>query len=261
VCSSDLYNHYISALNKCHPEYVSFLLDKKSLSVKDVNSILQMIPDEMKLFFKKDYAQEIYIRFQSKYFDDSRNYLTLRKLLEDKKVLLLGPGESLNLEKSVINTYIKEYNPVVISTNFIPTDFKIDYAFFSNIKRYSKLKELDEIIDLREKLIITSNIIENDIKIDFQFSYESLIEKDNIIIDNSLLLLINALIKLDIKDINLAGFDGYNEKNMNYYKRDFSFDFTRDQILNNNATIAKYLNKNKKNLTLNFVTKSLYEIE
>ena len=42
------YNFYISAMQNCHPNYVQFLLDKKTLSVTSINEILSKI---MRFFY------------------------------------------------------------------------------------------------------------------------------------------------------------------------------------------------------------------
>lgn len=38
--------YYIAASNRCHPDYVSYLMNKRTLSVTAVNEILQQIPEE-----------------------------------------------------------------------------------------------------------------------------------------------------------------------------------------------------------------------
>ena len=46
---------YIAAKNDCHPNYVKYLLDKKTLAVKDVDNILGMINEESKLKYDAEY--------------------------------------------------------------------------------------------------------------------------------------------------------------------------------------------------------------
>ena len=52
---------YISAETKCHPNYVSYYLDKKTLSVKQIMELLESLKNEKKLLYDKDYAEQMYL--------------------------------------------------------------------------------------------------------------------------------------------------------------------------------------------------------
>ena len=58
---------YISALNECHPNYVTQLLEKKTLSVKQINEILSKLPKEndKNLLYDKEYCERLYQDFQN----------------------------------------------------------------------------------------------------------------------------------------------------------------------------------------------------
>ena len=51
--------YFLSAANRCHPNYVSYMYGKENLSLSKINSILgQIEPDERKLLYDKDSTDE-----------------------------------------------------------------------------------------------------------------------------------------------------------------------------------------------------------
>lgn len=53
--------YYVAALNDCHPNYVKYLLEKNSLSIKSVNELLQKLPAEKKLHYNANLMEELYL--------------------------------------------------------------------------------------------------------------------------------------------------------------------------------------------------------
>ena len=80
---------YLSAKNKCHPSYVSYLQEKSNLSVSDMDSLLSKIePDDNKLLYKKEIAESLYDLYKNEVCDDEAPHS------ENKKVL--AGSESFN---------------------------------------------------------------------------------------------------------------------------------------------------------------------
>ena len=126
----------------------------------------------------------------------------------------MAPGITIEKYKPVITKYIQDYNPIVISVNFKPCDFKIDYIFFSNAIRWEEFKGNKEESD-SEKYILTSNIHTKDDK-SLVINYSSLIEESSVLPDNSTIMLLNLLDQLGVSKIAIAGFDGLDEQQSNY---------------------------------------------
>lgn len=252
------YNFYISALNKCHPNYVNYLLEKKTLSVESINKILSNLSDEMKLNYNKDFIEELYINHQSRFFNDTEVIKLIQKQLNGKNLLILGPGISIDKESFEVKKFIGRYSPTVIAINFLPSDYIADFIFLTNSKRYSMLHD-NNYKEIGAKIIATSNIMELDVKIDHVLDYESLINREYEIFDNGLILCMNLLIRIGIKELSLAGFDGYYQESSNYYVRGFSL--SEDKKLQNltNFSLTEYIKKVRGKLSLNFITKSIYE--
>lgn len=254
------YIFYISAMQNCHPNYVQFLLDKKTLSVKAVNKLLADIPDDKKLLFDKQYIMDSYTNYQINSIDDNETYKGLSSLC-GREILLIGSGASIVNERDAVNNYILKNRPVVVSVNFYAEDFSPDYIFISNSKRYSQISDLpDNHLD-NTKIIATSNIDAVNVPVDFMLNYESLLLSDFIGCDNALVLLLNALINLGISNVSLAGFDGYTPYGSNYYSDEHCYTFEVKSKLEANKNMSAMLSYLADKINMNFVTNTIYEIK
>jgi len=236
------FEYYIAALNDCHPSYVQYLLDKKTLSVKSVNEILANIITEKKLSYDKQLVENLYREYQDRYCDDALTIETLGNEFSNKKILLLGPGKTLHDNFTVIEDFIKENKPVIISINFLNESFPIDFVFMGNSKRYSQFFHKIYGENTIVKIICTSNITEAGKKIDFMVNYSSLLADDQVIRDNPLVMFIHLLKNIGIKEIWLAGFDGYTQDNsINYYGEYVRLLYCQDNVVLRNDAIKKEL--------------------
>lgn len=57
--------HYLAASNDCHPNYVTYLMNKQTLSLRSINEILGGLKGEKKLLYDKNCIEDLYIRYQS----------------------------------------------------------------------------------------------------------------------------------------------------------------------------------------------------
>lgn len=250
------YNFYISAMQNCHPSYVEFLLNKKTLTITNVNGILSKIPEELKLLYNKDYIEKAYTDFQSNSIDDSNDINKLKDILKNNKILLLGPGMSIVEEKNKISDYIQKEKPIIISVNFNPKSYKSDFIFLSNAKRYISLLDTNF---SNSSLIITSNVTDYENKADYVLNYASSLKEGLDKNDNSLLLIIHNLCRIGIKDIVLAGFDGFRANSENYSDKSYSFYGNEDYKVHNNKIISKSIKELSKEIRIEFITETLYK--
>lgn len=250
---------YIAASTKCHPNYVSFLMNKKTLSVKQILDILNGLNFEKKLMYDGKYAEQVYLDYQNVSCDDSNDIILLKETLKNKKILILGPGKNLRKEKNKIARYIASERPTVISVNFIPKDIKVDFVFLTKSKRYTQmLSDLKETINASVDIIATSNVTKTTGNFKYILNYSSLIDINTDIIDNSLIMLLKALEILHIKKVALAGFDGYSKRSDNYFNvsREYSYVKEKADYLNN--YVKEYLQQSKDSISLTFITSSRY---
>ena len=252
--------YYLAASNDCHPNYVSYLVNKRTLSVKSVNEILGKLEGEKKLLYDKSYVERLDMNYQAIDVDDTTAVTMLTDTFHDRDILLLGPGTSVRHEKGKIDHYIKTHDPLVISINFVDDAFKIDYLFLTNSKRYVQLATTLSQKQNDFKIIATSNLTKTNGAFEYTLKYSSLIDDEAEIIDNPLFMLLKALSRWQIPHVGLAGFDGYrNGLKENYINPNMEYHFDEEQTAAINQHAREVLHGMENTLDIEFVTTSLYE--
>lgn len=251
------YNFFISAMQNCHPEYVQYLLDKKTLTVSAINEILSHIPKQAKLLYDSQYIERAYIEYQSHSIDDQKDVERLKKEVSNQLVILLGPGKSIFSQREEIKKIIAQSNAIVMGVNSVPMGYEPDFLFVSNAKRYSKLADADN--NIASKFIITSNITPFDRKPDFILNYQTLLQQREDINDNALLLCLTALCKCGVREVKLAGFDGFSDSAKDYYDVSYSFAGNEMYRVQSNNITKKALRDMGEKIAISFLTKSLYQ--
>ncbi len=244
---------YLSAANSCHPNYAIYFSGKGTLTVKSYNEILKSIPKEDKAIYSKEKAEEIYKQYQEKFIDDRETVKALENELHGRNILLMGPGSSLAKEKEKIDNYIKEKNPIVIALNFIPSDYKSDYVFSCHMRRYKNIQDVDNV-----KKIVTSNLREAQ-KFDYMVNFASYAADEPEIMENSGIMCVNLLIHLGVKNVCLAGLDGYDTDNRgNYVNSGLEYDFSPEVLKLRNELIKKEFAGKAGKIDIEFLTESVY---
>ncbi len=248
---------YISGTLNVHPNYAIYLAEKNTLTEKSLYEILKNIKEEDRQKYKKEIAENYYIEYMNVFKDDVEDIKKLTDEMKGKNILVLAPGRSINDNKEKINKELLKSDTISISLNFYNNDFKTDYLFSSNMRRYSKLD--DKIRnDIKTKVILTSNMREAKNK-DYIINFFSLALESKDIIDNAALMVFKLLIKLGISSVKVAGMDGYDVHNPYVYSDESTqFDFSNVADIRNKL-IKKELEQIKKSLKVEFITKSLYE--
>lgn len=247
---------YLSASTGCHPNYAIYFAEKDTLTVKSFNEILRSIPQESKTKFSKECAEKIYREYQENYIDDKDALQMLAKELQGKKVVLLAPGHSLEEYREKVVTECHKADNCVIAVNFRANDFEPDYVFCSNLRRFVRMQGKKPV-----KFLVTSNLRDN-VESDIVFNFASYTSKEPDIIDNSGLMLLRILSAAGVKQVAIAGMDGYTlHRNENYYDHHMEEDSFSDQATRRNQLIADELRIIGKTMKLNYVTPSIYEVE
>lgn len=246
---------YISGTLNVHPNYAIYMAERGTLTEKSLYEVLKNISFEDSQVYKKEIAEKYYMEYQGNSIDDKEDINKLKAIFEGKKVLVLAPGRSINQHKDEINKVISDKDVVSISINFFKDEFKTDFLFSSNMRRYGKLDG-----KFNGKTIITSNMKEA-IHKDYVINFYSIAMENKDIIDNAGLMIIKLLVKLGVKEVLLAGMDGYNPSNPYVYSDENThYDFSKDAT-RRNELISKEIKELKKQVSISFVTKSLYDIE
>ena len=203
--------YFLSARFNLHRNYAEHYLNKGDLTNRDINHILSRIDRKKATVFDPAYADQLYEEYKNNAIDDSPVRSELHRLLSGRQILVIAPGSSVSEYRDRISSFISEEAPVVISVNFLPDQLPVDFAFFSNNKRFDRLERCES------KIIATSNL--NDDRIDFRLDYNSLSGAFSQGC-NSLIMLLKLLKEMDVKEVHLAGADGYQIGGRNYYNGD-----------------------------------------
>lgn len=255
--------YFLSAANRCHPNYVSYMYGKENLSLSKINSILgQIEPDERKLLYDKDIAEKIYENYVNQNIESYGVITRLAEELSDKTLLLVGPGKNVKFQKRIIEDFVKREKPVIISINYLPDDIGADYIFITKRNRYLELAEyFCNITDKGIKIIATSNVESRVKNFDYVVDRTPLLDKKSSIPDNSFLMLLKLLMQIGIKKITCAGFDGYSAKDDNYFNPNMEYSFVKKEAYRLNTYIRDVLKNEYKDMEIQFLTYSHYTEE
>lgn len=240
--------YFLSARFNLHRNYAEHYLKKGDLTIREINHILARFDDNKKTAFDESYADSLYESYKNNQIDDSSSRTKLHHILSGKNILLIAPGSSIVTYKKKIDDFVKQENPVIISINFVPELYNVDFAFFSNNKRFSNLENVSC------KTIITSNLLSDlaDFKIDYN-SLSGAFDQGC----NSFIMILKLLKEMNTKAIFIAGADGYTESGKNYYKSNIRT-YTKHGNKFNMAVANAVRNLD---LEVTFLTPSAYETE
>lgn len=248
--------HYLSGSKGCHPNYASFLVNKKTLSISSINEILDQLTNEDKIIFNKKLINDLYFKFLNK--NRSQLMFNNELFLNANDILVLGSGISVKDEEEKILNYIEFNKPLVLSLNHIPNKINADFIFFTNQKRYDEF--IEKITDSKS-VIISSNVtcLAN---LEHMVVEHKQLLNNNLNIDNVAIHFIQLMINIGRTNLSIAGLDGYSDQlNNNYsyneYNRITSFKEAKEQ----NEMIANAISVLAKSIKIKFVTKSMFENE
>ena len=89
-----------------------------------------------------------------------------------------------------------------------------------------------------------------------------LLEQSERIKDNSLLMLLQVMRKAGVSKLACAGFDGYSEKEDNYFNPKMEYSFVKDEADHLNHHMRDALNNQYADMDIEFITYSHYtEVE
>ncbi len=252
---------YIAAATKCHPNYVKYFMNKRTLSVKRIMELLGELEPARRLLYDARYAEQKYIEYQSVACDDAGTMAVLREKIAGRRLLLLGPGRNMERQLGRVQAFIARERPLVITVNFVPEEIRVDAIFLTKSKRYTQMMDIKRRgLNKKAKIIATSNVTRTAGGFPYVVSYEKLIDKDTEVSDNSLVMFLRLLVELGAKEVSLAGFDGYSKTDDNYFDQAFEYSFSKEKADYFNRYVKEYLSKVANKISASFVTDSYYQI-
>ena len=201
-------NYFIAGAYSAHVNNITYLKKKNSIRYKDTRYILNKIGAVPRKRYDYDLLESTYMDYLNSEIDDSTTISKLTEELSDKNVVIVCPGPTASSYHEEIQKYVNENDAIVISVNFKYDKVKPNYIYFSNIKRYSFWSNDNTTADIPK--ILTSNITSNPNDNEMVVSFINLVKCGWEHMDNSAILLLRLLDKLNVKSIAIAGFDGFN---------------------------------------------------
>jgi len=226
----------MSGIYKSHPNNVFYLTEKFRLSTNDIKNLLSQLDEQARQRYDYDRLDKIHQDYYDTKYNDSNELSALKTMFAGKPILVLAPGTTLNTHRLLIDEYIDQHDPVIISVNFI-SEYTNAYGFYANKKRYMRTEINDEI-----KTIATSNISKrkaNEIIVD----YYKLVNNGHKVFDNSTLMLLNLLKRLRVKEIAIAGMDGFSNNADNYFDPVLNVERLASRLNEINEGIVEVLTK------------------
>ena len=253
--------YHIAAHHVCHPNYASYLIDRQTLTMKDIEKIIQSIPQDYKVLYDRRLIERLYSRFQSRKIDDSAAVDTISRDIAGRRLLLLAPGATLTSEYEQILAFIQREHPYVVSVNFADSRFPIDACFVSNHKRMDIIgQELRSLRDIR--LILTSNLAGSGRENCLYVDYDSYTSGEDSVSDNAGLMLLKLLRRCGAQEVWLAGFDGFDTGAQElYYSGEMSLDIPGSRARERQEKIRTQLREMAQEMAITFLTPSAYAKE
>ncbi len=247
--------YYLSSTNHCTPSYASFFYEKHTLTIEEISILLGRIAEEKKISFDREYAKRLYYSFIEKKVDDTAEIAKLTENYSGKTVLLVAPGKSICQQEDKILQYIATERPDVIAVNHIWNKAE-DVIFCTKSSSY------DASFNAKKKIIATSNIDISEYDNQIIVNYSNYNRFDTYETDISGIILINLLLKIGVKEVVLAGFDGFSvDINNNYYDKLLQRPVNSAAMFERNVLLSRYLTSVKEKITITFLTESIYEKE
>lgn len=244
--------NYLSAKHNAHPNYAGYLDSKKTLTVEAMEDIFNLMDEDKKTDYDKNYIEELYVRYMATGKVQNEHLQELKEKIEGKTVLIIAPGTSSKLERDKIVSYVLKSDVTTFSINFDYPELETDYIFLSNLRRYRALGS-----SKMGKCIVTSNVPSMDTYL--QTRYSELLNDVEAVEDNAGLMLIKFLINMGVKKVVIAGIDGYSiDPAENFADNKMSFYTQKATFEAMNAGLNIVLNKYKENIELEYLTTPKY---
>lgn len=248
--------YYLSSANHCTPSYASHFYNKHQLPIDQVGELLSMIAEEKKISFDKNYAEELWRTYnENKQVDDTNVVAEMKKHFTGKKVLLVGPGKSISLYYDKIESLIKEEDIFSIGLN-LTDKFDVNFLLATRQDVY------ETAVNEGKRVITTSNVSKGargNVKV---LNYKNWIEiSDGRTHDSSLVIALNLLKQCKVKEILLAGLDGFTVNiNENYSDPNLRHPVSVEQVERRNTYYKNFIaNLKKQGFNIKFITPSKYE--
>jgi len=246
--------HFLSASEHCHPNYASFLINKKNLSIVEIKKLLASISSEERREFNKKLIEQLYVNSKETMNLCLKN---LPAIFYRKNILLIASGKSVEVSKQYVAEKVIENEFHAVSLNHINSHIPCDYYLFSNQLRYDEFCEKLN----PDNLIVTSNIkIRSNHQNCYVVDYKEIFEHNGLCNDNGAILMLNLLAMNGLQEVAVAGLDGYDPQQPNNYSyNEYNRVLDSDTLLAINDNLASSISIISQTLHINYLTPSRFK--
>ena len=257
--------YFLSGTYCAHVNNIAYLNKSHRTSNAAIKKILECMPADKRLVYDYDLLEETYIAQCENPLDDSDTINKLRPIADYSEVLLIAPGQSVNKEIVHIKRISQKEETLTIGINAYIDGFAYDYLFFTNEMRIAYAYETFGEVLRNIPVIITSNLTEKvmdlGLKTVYEVNYSSLMKRGWVHFDNSMIMCLRLLAKLNVKNVLIAGMDGYGRKNT-YSSEMLKTDISENEIQQLNEEIQSMLDEfqtSSNMVHIQFITNSIYK--
>ncbi|HCT90064.1 MAG TPA: 4-hydroxy-2-ketovalerate aldolase [Lachnospiraceae bacterium] len=240
----------LSAQYKLHRSYAEYLMKKQKLKVKQIRHILGQISEKYKSRYDEAYVEKLYRDFVATDVDDSYFREKLRSEIGNREVILIAPGHTLPGAEQELKKRIKT-DCFLISANFVPDTIETDYVFCTNLKRLGFIMGRVP----WQKLMIGAFMKDECRENQNILNTNELGRFGEIYWDNCMLMLMHLMKDIGIKNISVAGWDGFSAKN-NFYNDQMESVYNYED---ENIKVIQILKNYFYDVHIEFITESIYE--
>ena len=247
--------YYLSSAYHCTPSYASHFYNKHMLPIDQVGELLGMLAEEKKISFDRNYAEEVYRKYnECKLVDDSADVADLKAEFDGKRILLVAPGKNAGNALVKIRELASLDDVVSIGLNST-LDIDFNYLLTTRMDIYTQA------VADGKNVIVPSSVSKGgrgNVRI---LNYANWIEVDDQTYDSSAVIAIKLLQFCGVTEILLAGFDGFSSNiNDNYSDPNMRRPVTAEQAVKRNSYYKDLFKRVRQSGTrLAFITPSLYE--
>jgi 4-hydroxy 2-oxovalerate aldolase len=244
--------YYLSSINHCSPSYGRYFRSKNKLSMSQVSELLGMIQGSKKISFDKNYAEKLYLQYNLRQsFDDNSTINNLKNIFNNKKALVIAPGKSIIKAADEISRLIEADNVVSVSLNNFY--FETDYVLVSRLNAFEQANSRGL------RVITTSNVNVEETDSINVIDYRKWIEVNGDTHDSAGVVILKLLSSIGVKDIMLAGFDGFtSDMNRNYFDITMRRSITNEKAQSENKYYSNLISSLEGKTNITFITKSIY---
>lgn len=199
---------FLAGTYGAHVNNISYLKKKNSICSKNIRFILNEIGPVARKRYNYDLLEQTYLELVASNIDDHLDIQMLKDELKNQSVVIIAPGKTAASEAEKIQKYVIKNRAKVISINFVPSTLTPDYLYMNNVKRYETYQHKKTLPRIKE--ILTSNVSSKHSDNTYVVSFCRLYKCGWQYSDNSAILLLRLLDLLNVKQIGIAGLDGYD---------------------------------------------------